>query len=295
MSAKAKIGFIGMGFMGVPMTRTLATAGFAATVWNRSPSKCEPLAAEGIAVAASPAELARASDLVLLCVTGTAAVEEVVFGAEGVAAGGAADKLVIDFSTTDAEATRRMAARLEETTGMGWIDAPVSGGPPAAAAGTLTIMAGGAAADIERARPAMAALAGQFTHMGPVGAGQVTKMINQILVLTNFCVVAEALKLAENAGIDAGRIPECLKGGYADSRILQYHWDKMRRRDFEPPSAFAAINMKDLDMIHDIAKATNTPTPMSAQAANLYRLLIARGHGGLDTLAIFKLYDDGAI
>jgi 3-hydroxyisobutyrate dehydrogenase-like beta-hydroxyacid dehydrogenase len=152
-------------------------------------------------------------------------------------------------------------------------------------------MAGGEPEDVERIRPLMADLAGHFTHLGPVGAGQVAKMINQIIVLTNFCVLAEALKLAENAGIDAARIPEALAGGYADGAMLQKHYPRMLARDFEPPGGYARVVLKDLDMVHDIAKASGTATPMSAQAATLYRLLVARGHGHLDGTAVVKLWD----
>jgi len=289
--ARPRIGLIGVGLMGLPMSLRLMARGYSVTLRDKDPGKVEPALGRGAHEAGSAAEVTRASDVVLLCVTGTGAVEEAVFGAGGVREAAAPEKLLVDHSTTDAGATRRLAARLKEESGMAWVDAPMSGGPPAAEAGTLTIMAGGEPGDVERIRPLMADLAGHFTHMGPAGAGQVAKMINQIIVLTNFCVLAEALKLAENAGIDAARVPEALAGGYADGAMLQKHYPRMLERDFEPPGGYARQVLKDLDMVHDIAKASGTATPMSAQAATLYRLLVGRGHGHLDGTAVVKLWD----
>ncbi|MCG8694048.1 MAG: NAD-binding protein, partial [Minwuiales bacterium] len=156
---------------------------------------------------------------------------------------------------------------------------------------TLAIMAGGAPEAIAKAEPVMADLAARFTHFGPVGAGQVAKMVNQVLVLTNYCVLAEALKLAENGEIDAAKIPEALADGHAGSNLLQALYPRMLARDFEP-AGFARQVLKDLDMVHDLAKQTKTPTPMAAQAATMFRLLVARGHGELDGAAILKLYDE---
>lgn len=291
---KSAIALIGVGLMGLPMSLRLLEQGFRVSVRDVVDEKTAPALAAGASVAASPAAAARDADLVLLCVTGAKAVEEAVFGSEGIATVAAPAKLLVDHSTTDTQATREMAARLEAETGMGWVDAPMSGGPPAAKAGKLTIMAGGEPEHLTRAGPALAALGGRVTHMGGVGAGQVAKMINQILVLDGFCLIAEALKLAENAGIDAAKIPECLAGGYADSAVLQHHYAKMLARDFAPPSGYAKVALKDLDMVHDLAKATATPTPMTAQATSLYRQLVANGDGDLDVVAILKLYEDEA-
>lgn len=292
---KPAIALIGVGLMGLPMALRLLEQGFQVTVRDLVGGRIAPALEAGASAAASPAEAARDADLVLLCVTGAKAVDEAVFGADGVATVASPGKLLIDHSTTDTQATREMAARLEAGTGMGWVDAPMSGGPPAAKAGELTIMAGGEAAHLARAGPALAALGGRVTHMGRVGAGQVAKMINQILVLDGFCLIAEALKLAENAGIDAARIPECLAGGYADSAVLRHHYAKMLARDYEPPSGYAKVALKDLDMVHDLAQATGTPTPMTDQAASLYRKLVANGHGELDVVAVLKLYEDEAV
>ncbi len=289
---KPTIGFIGTGLLGGPIVLRLLDQGYRVIVHDIDRAKLQPLSQRGAGTAASPAEVTAAADIVQLCLISTAAVEAVVAGPDGVIETADAGKLLVDHSTTETAATKRLAARLEAETGMGWVDAPVSGGPPAAAAGALTIMAGGRAADFERARPVLDAIAGSATHMGEVGAGQVTKMINQILVLNQYCVLAEALKLAENAGIDATKIPACLAGGYADGRMLAHFFPRMIERRYEPPAGFARQVLKDLDMVHDLAKETKTPTPMSSQAANLYRLLVARGHGELDAIAVYKLFDE---
>jgi 3-hydroxyisobutyrate dehydrogenase-like beta-hydroxyacid dehydrogenase len=215
-------------------------------------------------------------------------LERALFGDQGVAMAASAGKILVDHSTTEVETTKVFAARLGET-GMGWIDAPVSGGPPAAEAGTLAIMAGGDAAHLARAQGLLADL-GKCTHMGPVGAGQVTKMVNQVLVLANYCVLAEALSLAEAGGVDAARIPEALGVGYAGSTMLERLYPRMVARDFAP-AGYAFQVLKDLDLVHDLAKELAVPTPMASQAATLFRILNAKGHGQLDGIAVLKLFD----
>jgi 3-hydroxyisobutyrate dehydrogenase-like beta-hydroxyacid dehydrogenase len=183
-----------------------------------------------------------------------------------------------------------MAQRLRAGTGMGWVDAPVSGGPPAAAAGKLAIMAGGADADIERVRPVMAVLGQSFTHMGGEGAGQLTKLVNQVIVCTNFAVLAEALSFAERAGIDAARVPEALAGGYADTPMLRHFYPRMLRRDFAP-AGYARQVLKDLDMVQSVAKELKAPLPMTSQAATLYRFAVARGLAEMDAVSVFSLFE----
>jgi 3-hydroxyisobutyrate dehydrogenase-like beta-hydroxyacid dehydrogenase len=172
---------------------------------------------------------------------------------------------------------------------MAWIDAPVSGGPPAAEAGTLAIMAGGDDEALARAMPVLSDL-GKVTAMGPVGAGQITKMVNQVMVLSSFCVLAEALALAEAGGVDASRLPDALGDGYAGSNMLAKLFPRMIERDFAP-AGFAFQVLKDLDMVHDLAKELKVPTPMASQAATLYRILLSKGYGDLDAIAVLKLYD----
>lgn len=292
---KGNVGLIGLGYMGSAMAKRLIAQGWTVSGHDLEPDKTAALTALGGQGLDSPAAVARAADRLIVCVTSTACVEEAVFGGDGIAAAGSGDKLLADLSTTEAEATRAMAARLHEACGMAWVDAPVSGGPPAAEAGELAMMAGGAAADLERLRPLLDDLAAKITLMGPVGAGQVTKMVNQVLVLTNFAVLAEALKLAENAGVEAARIPECLGDGYAGSNLLQKMFPRMVARQYEPAAAFSRQALKDLDMVYELAKKTATPTPMTDQVRLLYRLFNARGHSAEDPIALLKLFDDVAV
>jgi len=286
---KQRIGFIGLGLMGQAFTRRLVERGYPVTGYDVVADKIRAAEAHGVRPAASPTEVAQASEVVLICVTSTRDVEQVLFGAGGIARAAARNMVVVDHSTTEVEATRAMASRLRSETGMGLVDAPVSGGPPAAAAGTLAIMAGGDPEDVERVAPVLADL-GALTHMGPVGAGQTTKMVNQILVLNNYCVLAEALAVAEAGGVDASKIPDALASGHAGSNLLKALFPRMIRRDFAP-SGYARQVLKDLDMVQSLARDLKVPTPISAQAASLFRIMIAKGHAELDGIAVLKLYD----
>jgi 3-hydroxyisobutyrate dehydrogenase len=286
---KARIGFIGLGNMGQAFTRRLVDCGYEVSGFDVVAGQIERAAGHGVRAAASPAAVARDSDIVLTCVMTGDDLERAVFGDEGVAAGGSAGKVLVDHGTTESATTKAFAQRLRERCGMGWVDAPVSGGPPAAGSGRLAIMAGGEEADVARVREVMADL-GQFTVMGPVGAGQVTKMVNQILVLTNYCVLAEALAMAEAGGVDARKIPDALASGYAGSNILKGLFPRMIERDFEPAGYVFQI-LKDLDMVQGLARQLKVPTPMASQAASLFRILNAKGHDRLDGIAVLKLYD----
>lgn len=285
---KPRIGFIGLGLMGQGFTARLAERGYRVTGYDIDRSKIEKAAGHGVRPAGSPAEVTGESDVVLLCVVSTAAVGDVVEGAGGVLEAAAPGKLLVDHSTTELEATKRLAGRLAAK-GMGWVDAPVSGGPAAARAGTLAIMAGGADADIARIAPAMADLSAGFTHFGPVGAGQVAKMVNQILVLNNYAVLAEALALAEAGGIDAAKIPGALAAGHAGSNMLKAIYPRMVARDFAP-QGYARQVLKDLDMLHDLAGRLGSPVPMSDRTRALFKELCERGDKELDGIAVLKLF-----
>jgi 3-hydroxyisobutyrate dehydrogenase-like beta-hydroxyacid dehydrogenase len=187
------------------------------------------------------------------------------------------------------DACRQHALKVEQHTGCRWVDAPVSGGPPACAAGTLTVMAGGTEEDLARLAPLMRDIAGRCTRMGPVGAGLAAKMINQLIVGVGHAMLAEAVSLSEKAGIDAARIPECLAGGYADSNVMKAYWPRMVERDFAPRGYVRQL-LKDLEMVNQWAGGLEASTPMLAQALSLYRELASLGHTELDTSAIVKLY-----
>ena len=290
MPGKLRLGYVGVGLMGLPMLTRLASLGYPVKAYDIVPGQVAAAVASGAVAAASPAATVKDADLVLLNLPTTEAVEQAVFGEGGVAGALRPPQLVIDFSTIKVEKCKAFAQQLRASTGGGWIDAPVSGGPPASGTGTLTIMAGGEPADIERAQPLFADIAGRFTHMGPSGAGMAAKMLNQLIVGCGHAVMAEAVVLAEAAGIDAARLPECLSGGLGDSPLLQKLYPRMLRRDFAP-QGYARQLLKDLEMVHEYAAGLKAPTPMMGDALSLYRILVHLGHAELDTGAILKVYD----
>jgi 3-hydroxyisobutyrate dehydrogenase-like beta-hydroxyacid dehydrogenase len=289
MDAQPALGLIGTGVMGAPMAEALLAAGHPVTVWNRSAAKAAPLLAQGAKAAATPAALAAACELVIICVTDAAAVEAVVFGADGLAAAAGPGHVLVDHSSIQPAASRALAARLLAATGAAWLDAPVSGGVPAIQARSLVVMAGGTPAAFARARPVLECYAGRVTLMGPSGAGQATKLINQVLVACGFVALAEACRLAENAGVEAALLPACLAGGRADSRLLQEYLPRMAARDRALRSRIALI-VKDLDAVQEVASATATPMPLTRLAAELHRLMVAAGQGGADNAALIDLY-----
>lgn len=291
---KPRIAYVGIGLMGLPMARRLLQRGYSVTVCDIDAVRTDEARKAGATVAATPAEAARGADLVLLNLPTTEAVGQVVFGEGGVASAIRPPQLLVDFSTVKVDKGRAFAASLREKTGCGWIDAPVSGGPPACAAGMLTVMAGGEPGEIDRVRGLMADIAGQFTPMGPSGAGSTAKMINQLIVGCTHAVLAEAVVLAEAAGIDAARIPECLAGGYADSSMLQKLYPRIVARDFAP-QGYARQLLKDLEMLSEFAGGLKSPLPMAGQALSLYRMLVHLGYSELDTAAIYKLYEPAAL
>ena len=243
---------------------------------------CEP--------AASAAEVAKAADIVLVCVINTAAVEDATLGPRGIVGrGDIAGKVVVDHSTTEIKATLRIAEQLKSRKAL-FVDAPVSGGPGAAETGTLAIMAGGPDAAIARIAPVMAQL-GHMTHMGGSGAGQATKLVNQTIVLTNYCVLAEAVRLGEAYGVDTSKIPEALAPGHAGSNLLPIAFPRMVEEDFAPRGYVRQV-LKDLEMLQAAAADEHIAMPMAAQALTLYRLLVASGHSELDASAVVTLYPE---
>lgn len=290
MSALPRIGFAGIGLMGLPMCQRLLAAGYRLTVWNRSPEKCAPLLAAGAAWVSSPAQLADNSDLIMLCLADTAAVAEVVLGAHGIAENGQASQLLVDFSSVEPAATREMAAQLRARCGMAWVDAPVSGGTPGAAAGTLAIMAGGAPEDIERIAPVLAHLGQRLTRMGDVGAGQVTKVCNQMIVACNALVIAEVVALAEQSGVDAQLLAPALAGGFADSKPLQILAPQMAAAAYEPIKWHVRTLLKDLDTAVKLSREQLAATPMTGLAAQLMRLHAAQGYLNQDPATLVEQY-----
>lgn len=290
MSDLPSIAFAGIGLMGLRMCRRLIAAGFPLTVWNRSPDKCAPLVEAGARQVGSPAELCAAADIVLLCLADTAVVREVVFGAGGIVEGARAGQVLVDHSSLEPAATRAMAAELESRSGMRWVDAPVSGGTAGAEAGSLAIMAGGRADDVERVRPVLMHLGQRLTHMGETGAGQVTKACNQMIVACNALVIAEVVALAERSGVDASLIAPALAGGFADSRPLQILAPQMASSEFEPIKWHVRTLLKDLDTAVQLSREEGSATPMTGLAAQLMRLHGSQGHLEQDPATLVEMY-----
>ena len=274
---KFPLGYVGVGLMGGPMTKRLASLGWQVLGYDIVPQR---------ASAASVAEAARGADVIALNLPTNEAVEDVLGKLLPVLK---PPQLIVDFSTIPVDACRRHAGKLQRATGCRWVDAPVSGGPPASQQGTLTVMAGGEAVDLERLAPLMRDISQRCTHMGPVGAGLAAKMINQLIVGVGHAMLGEAVALCERAGIDAARMPECLAGGYADSNVMKAYWPRMVERDFAPRGYVRQL-LKDLEMVHAWAEGLQSRTPMLDSALGAYRELKKKGLTELDTSAVVKLY-----
>lgn len=274
---KFPLGYIGVGLMGGPMVKRLTALGWQVRGYDIVPERSS---------VDSPAEAARGADVVLLNLPTNEAVEDALARLLPVLR---APQLVVDFSTIPVDACRSHAEKLLRATGCRWVDAPVSGGPPAVAAGSLTVMAGGEAQDLERLAPLMKDIAGRCTRMGPVGSGLAAKMINQLVVGVGHAMLGEAVALCEKAGIDAARIPECLGGGYADSNLMKAYWPRMVERDFAPRGYVRQL-LKDLEMVDAWAKGLGGRTPALQAALDAYRELKKKGYSELDTSAVVKLY-----
>jgi 3-hydroxyisobutyrate dehydrogenase len=284
------LGFAGIGLMGLPMCRRLLAAGYPLAVWNRNPDKCKPLVEAGARQVASPAELCQHADVVMLCLADTSVVREVVFGPTGIVEGAKKGQLLVDFSSLEPNATREMAAELAGKTGMGWLDTPVSGGVVGADAGSLAIMVGGESQDLDRVRPVLLNLGQRVTHMGGIGAGQVTKACNQMIVACNALVIAEVVALAERSGVDASLIAEALAGGFADSKPLQILAPQMAENRFEPVKWHVRTLLKDLDTAVKFSREQGSATPISGLAAQLMRLHGSQGFLEKDPSTLVQMY-----
>lgn len=286
------IGFIGLGLLGQAMALRLLQQHVPLVVWNREPERSAPVAAAGAVVAVSPAEVAARCRTICLCVIDGDAVREVVFGDDGLAQAPRASRRIVDFSTVPPDQTRALALRSRELD-MRWIDAPVSGGPPAAASGSLTVMVGGAAEDVAAVEPVLAAVASRRTHLGGVGSGQEMKIINQALVGGTVVLLAEALSLARRLGLPLDKVPACLQGGLADSVGLQKVWPRMVAEDFEPPAGRAAQLLKDLRAVDAVRTAGGLDLPLLEAAVGQYRVYVEEhGAGDAETFSISRLYED---
>ena len=282
------VALIGAGAMGGAIGKRLAQTGNRVAVFDPDADKVAELVRHGAHAAASAADAAAQSDYVVTSLNAPHIVEIAVFGNAGVAEGAKPGTLIIDMSSIDPEATRTLAAKAAEA-GLRWVDSPLSGGAPKALIGELTLMAGGAAADVADAHKLLRHLASNYTHMGPVGAGQTTKLINQVLCGLNFLAVAEATQLALDAGVDAAKIPQALKGGRADSAILQEYMPRFVAKDYRRTGRIDNM-VKDLNGAQDLARRTNTAMPLTALCAEVHRMLTAAGLGGEDQAALMEFF-----
>lgn len=281
-----RIGFIGLGIMGAGMAANLLRAGFPLTVWNRTRAKTGALAAAGAAVAPGPDALAAASDIIITCVSDTPDVEAVILGQQGVAQGARPGSLVIDMSTISPAATRQIASALAAQ-GVDMLDAPVSGGSEGAVRGTLSIMVGGQAAALQRAMPVLQAMGQRITHVGPHGAGQTVKLVNQVMVVGNCLAMAEGLLLAQAGGVDLNNALEAVSAGAAGSWMLSNRGPQILARDWRPGFT-VALQQKDLRLVLEAADQQGVPLPGTALIFQLYRTLEARGLGGDGNHALVK-------
>ena len=283
------IGFIGLGTMGAPMVRNLLKHGHTVKVWARKREAMTPLLEAGATAGESAAHAAETSEIVFTMVTDTLAVEEVILGERGVASGARAGTLVIDHSTIDPAGARRIADELQRR-GLEMLDAPVSGGGVAAEAGTLSIMAGGSKSAFDRAHPLLSCYAKSIVHIGPSGAGQVAKACNQICTIVNQLGAAEAMLLAERAGVDPRAVKEALMGGFAASRMLGLQAPKMIARDFEG-KVESRLHHKDIHIVLELARKYGIELPASAAAAQVLDTLQERGGARQDSAAVITVLD----
>jgi 3-hydroxyisobutyrate dehydrogenase len=281
-----RVSFIGLGIMGRSMAANVLKAGFPLTVWNRTRDRADALAAAGATVAGTPAELAAASDIIITCVSDTPDVQEVILGSQGVIHGVRPGSLVIDMSTISPAVTRDLAAALA-CHGVPMLDAPVSGGSEGAAKGTLSIMVGGDAAALERALPVLQTMGQRITHVGPSGAGQTVKLVNQVLVVGNCLAMAEALMLAQAGGVDLAKALEAVSAGAAGSWMLSNRGPQILARDWRPGFT-VALQQKDLRLVLEAADQSGVPLPGTALIFQLYRTLEARGLSGDGNHALVK-------
>jgi 3-hydroxyisobutyrate dehydrogenase len=284
------IAFIGAGLMGAPMTKRLLSAGFGVRVWNRTVAKLGPLLAAGAQLATSPADAARGTDAVLVCLSDAEALEAVLFSEQGVSDGVNSASILVDFSTIGPGPTITFAQRLQARCGTSWVDAPVSGGATGAEQGKLVVFCGGSTADIERVSPIFRAIGQRYTRMGDLGAGQALKLCNQLIVASNLVAIAEALALARASHLKLSALPDALAGGFADSLPLQIFGRRMAAGNSEPVLGELGLMLKDLRAVDELARVGGCRLPLKDAALEIYVRAAERGLLHQDLSALFSLY-----
>ncbi len=283
---RGRVAFLGLGTMGAAMAANLARAGFTVTGWNRTPGRAEEIADDGLTLAESAADAVSDADTVVICVSDTPDVEAVLFGPAGVVEGARPETLIIDCSTIAPSGSWGFAARLAERD-LAMIDAPVSGGSEGARNATLTIFVGGDVDDVERGRPVLEAMGHTITHVGPIGAGQAVKAVNQVILAGAYLGVAEGIVLAIKAGLDVEQVVAALGGGAAQSWVLANRSGRMLDNDY-PLGFKVALHRKDLGIALALAEQLGAVLPVTALAAQLETGLIAAGHGDDDVSALAR-------
>lgn len=290
MEQQLRIGFVGLGIMGRGMARNILKAGFPLRVWNRTASRMDELAADGAGPASSPGDVAFHSDIIITCVSDTPDVEEVILGESGIIHGARPGSLVIDMSTISPQATQRIAVQLAERD-IAMLDAPISGGSEGAARGTLSIMVGGEVEQFERALPVFQAMGKTITHVGPIGAGQTTKLVNQILVVGHALAMGEALLFAQAGGVDLRKALAAVAGGAAGSWMLSNRGPQILARDWRPGFTID-LQQKDVRLVLQEADRLGVPLPGTALIHQLYRTLQTRGLGHEGNHALVKALEN---
>jgi len=283
-----QIALIGAGAMGGAIGTRLLETGNSLKVFDLDAERVAALVEKGAVAASTAAEASRNVDFVITSLNASRIVGLAAFGDNGIVEGAAKGTVIIDMSSIEPDATREFAAKAMEH-GLAWVDSPLSGGAPKALIGELTLMAGGEANDVKRAHTALRHVASNYTHMGPAGAGQTTKLINQVLCGLGFLAVAEATQLALDAGVDAEKIPQALKGGRADSALLQEYLPRFATKDYRRTGRIDNM-VKDLNAVNDLARQTGTSMPMTAMCGEIHRMLTAAGWGGEDQAAVMEFF-----
>jgi 3-hydroxyisobutyrate dehydrogenase-like beta-hydroxyacid dehydrogenase len=277
--------------MGYSFVKRLSQAEYNINAYDKDENKLKLVKnIKNISCSQNPSAVANECNLIFICVDKTENVEEVVFGENGVIQNASKNSIIVDLSTTSADKTILFADKVKLKKKVSWVDAPVSGGPSKALDGSLAIMIGGDSKNIKLITPVLDKLSSNFTHFGPVGSGQIVKMINQILVLNNYAILAEALSFAEGYGIDASKIPDALSDGHAGSNLLTHLFPRMINKDFDP-QGYATQIQKDLKMVCDLADKKNIPTPLSSLTKQLFSILNNKSKQNLDGTSIVKLFD----
>ena len=285
------LGFVGVGLMGFSLIRRLSYLNHKIEAYDKNLEKLRPLKnITNVRLNQNASKISKNNNIIILCLDKTESVKEVVFGKDGIVNNAHEDTVVLDLSTTLANETINFANQLNEKTGAAWIDAPVSGGPDKALEGNLAIMVGGDEQVVENVKPILEAISSKYTYFGVSGSGQIVKMINQIIVLNNYTILAEAASFAKAWNVDASKIPEALSDGHAGSNLLNDLFPRIVNRDFEP-KGYASQILKDLQMVSKLANSRNTPTPMSSLTKQLFTILVNRSKEKLDGTSIVKLFD----